>query len=160
MIPRVFDFSFIITFIDCTLVPWDPLSLLVVSLIPINGPHHWSILRWFSSMFDFNIFIHILEFILRLGWDGAQDPESCLIWLRLCGLICYSWLYTCLCYTYGCNHTMGLYIYDDPFISDGCVHTLDLRFTDDPSHLDGCAIPWIFSYSPYHLDGCIHIVDS
>ena len=33
----------------------------------------------------------------------------------------------------------GLYIYDDPSISDDCVHTLDIRFTDDPSYLYGAA---------------------
>lgn len=39
-----------------------------------------------------------------------------------------------------CDHTVGLYIYDDdPSISNGCFHALDLRFTDDPFHLDGCA---------------------
>ena len=30
-------------------------------------------------------------------------------------------------YTDGCDHTVGLYMYDDPSISGGCVHNLDLR---------------------------------
>lgn len=50
----------------------------------------------------------------------------------------------------GCDHTVGLYIYDDTSISGGCVHTLDLRFTDDPSHSDGCAhVVDLFTYSSF-----------
>ena len=121
---HVFEFGFIITFMDCTIVPWEPLSLLVVSLIPVNGPHHWPVIRWFSSMFDFNTFLHMLGFVRWSGRDGVQDPESCLFWLRLHGVICHSWLYTFLYYMNGCDHTVGLYIDDDPCYLDGCAHTM------------------------------------
>lgn len=140
MIPRVFDFSFVITFTNCTVVPWEPFPLWVVPLVHVNGLHQWPVRRWFSSMFDCDTFIHMLKFILWLGRDGVQDPESCMIWLRLQGVICYSWLYTCFFYTDGCDHTVWLYIYDnDTSILNGCVHTLDIRFTDVRSYLDGCA---------------------
>jgi len=139
MIPRVFDFGFFFTFMDCTVVPWGPLSLLVVPLVPINGPHHWPVIRWFYSIFDFDTFIRMLEFIIWSCWDGAQDLESCLIWLKLCGVVFYSWLYTCFSYADGCDHTVGLYTYDYPSILDGYVHTLGLRFIDDHFHLDGWA---------------------
>ena len=54
----------------------------------------------------------------------------------------------------------GLYIYDDPSISDGCIHALDLRLQMILLHWMDVPMPWIFSYSPYYLDGCIHTVDS
>jgi len=99
-------------------------------------------IRWFSSMFDFNTFICMLGFVHWSGQDEAQDPESCLLCLRLHGVLCYSWLYTCFYYTYGCDHTMRLYIHDDPCYLDGCAHTMDLLS------------------SLHHSDGCVHVIDS
>ena len=61
---------------------------------------------------------------------------------------------------YRCDHNVGLYIYDDPFILDGCVHTLDVRFTYDPSHSNGCTHTIDIFHIPYYPDGCVHTVDS
>ena len=46
------------------IVPWEPLSLLMVSLMPINKFHHWLVIRWLYCMFDFNSHIHMLELVL------------------------------------------------------------------------------------------------
>ena len=45
-------------------VPWDPLFLLVVSLVPIHNFHYWLVIKWFSCMFDFSSYIRMLEFVL------------------------------------------------------------------------------------------------
>ena len=60
--------------VDCALVPWGPLSLLVVSLASVNSFHHWLVIRRCSCMFDFSSHIHMLELVLCSGRDGAQDP--------------------------------------------------------------------------------------
>lgn len=160
MIPWVFNFSFIITFMNFTIVPWEPLSLWLVPLVLVNSSHQWPVIRWFSSMFNCDTFTHMLEFILWSSQDAVEDTESCLIWLRLRGVMCYSWLYRSCCYTDGCHHTMGLYIYDDPSISDSCIHALDLRLHMILLYWMVMPMAWVFSYSPYHPYGCIHTVDS
>jgi hypothetical protein len=33
--------------LDCTRVPWESLTLMVISLALVNGSHHWSIIKWF-----------------------------------------------------------------------------------------------------------------
>jgi len=142
VIPWVFELNFIIIFTDCSIVPWGVLSLLVVSLLSIKVTHHWLVIKWFSSMLDFNTFICLLEFKHSSGQDGAQDPESCLLWLKLHGVLFYSWLYTYFYYIDGCDHTMRLYIHNDPCYLDGYTHVNDLLF------------------SLHHLDGYFHAMDS
>jgi len=79
VISRVFDFSSFIHIPWIVLiVPWGPLSLLVVSLALVNSSHHRLVIKKISSMFDINTSIHMLEFVLLSGRVGAQDP-----WLRL-----------------------------------------------------------------------------
>lgn len=39
LISWVFDFIFVITFMDCIVVPWEPLSLWVIPLMPVNDLH-------------------------------------------------------------------------------------------------------------------------
>lgn len=71
----VFDFSFCIHIPWIVLiVPWGPLSLLVVSLTLVNSLHHWLVIKWLSSMFDINTSIRMLESILWSDHVGAQDP--------------------------------------------------------------------------------------
>ena len=80
MILRVFDISsFIHTPWIVPVVPWGPLSLLVVSLASVNSFHYWLVIRRCSCMFDFRSQIHMLELVLCLGRDGAQDPGLCLL---------------------------------------------------------------------------------
>ena len=55
------------------IVPWGPLSLLVVSLAIVNSSHHWLVIKRLSSMFDVNTSIHILGSILWSGHVWAQD---------------------------------------------------------------------------------------
>ena len=31
----------------CTRVPWESLTLMVISLALVNGLHHWSVIKWF-----------------------------------------------------------------------------------------------------------------
>jgi len=76
------------------LVPWEPLSLLVVSLTLVNGSHHWPVIKQLSSMFHFNMSIHVLDFVLWLSRVGAQDPGLISQKLRLWGEMIHSWLYT------------------------------------------------------------------
>ena len=33
--------------VDCTRVPWESLTLMVISLALVNGSHHWSVIKWF-----------------------------------------------------------------------------------------------------------------
>ena len=44
---------------------WDCLALL-------NDIHHWSVIQWFLSMFDINIFIHMVR-IVPLGFVAGED---------------------------------------------------------------------------------------
>ena len=67
----------------------EPLSLFVVSLAPVNEFHHWLVIRRFSCMFDFSSHIRMLEFVLCLGRDGAQDPGFCLIRSKLQDIFIY-----------------------------------------------------------------------
>ena len=90
------------------LVPSKPLSLLAVSLALVNGSHHWPVIKRLSSVFNFDTYIHMLEFVLWLGRVGALDPGLRLqkSWLR--GDVTWSCLYTCLFQMDGCDHTMSL----------------------------------------------------
>jgi len=45
-------------------VPLEPLTLLVVSLMLINSLHHWLVIKRFSTMLDFGTFIRMLEIVL------------------------------------------------------------------------------------------------
>lgn len=70
------------------MVPWEPLTLLVVSLMLVNCLHHWSVIKQFSSMLDLSTSIHILEIVL---WSvGIQDPIITLHKFGLSGLVCDS----------------------------------------------------------------------
>ena len=33
--------------VDCTRVPWESLTLMVISLALVNGSHHWPVIKWF-----------------------------------------------------------------------------------------------------------------
>jgi len=56
------------------IVPWGPLSLLVVSLTLVNNLHHWLVIEWLYSMFDINTSIFMQGFVPWSGCVGAQDP--------------------------------------------------------------------------------------
>ena len=32
--------------VDCTRVPWESLTLMVISLTLVNGSHHWLVIKW------------------------------------------------------------------------------------------------------------------
>ena len=55
----------------------------------VNSFHHWLVIRICSWMFDFDSCIHMLELVLFLDRDGAQDLGFCLLEsrLRFCGLL-------------------------------------------------------------------------
>jgi len=83
------------------IVPWGPLSLLVVSLGLVSSSHHWLVIKRLSSMFDVNTSIHMLWYVLWLGrvgecknldsddkslackvvWHGYDDMHVSLRWL-------------------------------------------------------------------------------
>ena len=74
VIPGVFDISSFIHILWTMFpVPWEPLSLLVVYLALVNGSHHWLVIKWLLSMFDFNTFIRMLEFVL---WSGRLECKT------------------------------------------------------------------------------------
>ena len=50
------------------------MSLLVVYIVLVNSLRHWLVIKKFSSMFDVNTSIHMLEFVLLSSRVGAQDP--------------------------------------------------------------------------------------
>lgn len=158
VISQVFDFSsFIHILWFVLLVPWEPLSLLVVSLALVNGPHHWPVIKRLSSMFDFNTSIHMFGFVLWLGCVGVQDRGLRLQKSRLQGDVTWSCWYTCLSQMDGCDHTMSCYMWSFSLL-DGCDHTLVSIWSP---LLDGCAHaldPFTWSLSiwlhPYH-DSCI-----
>ena len=33
--------------VDCTRIPWESLTSMVISLALINSSHHWSVIKWF-----------------------------------------------------------------------------------------------------------------
>lgn len=122
------------------IVPWEPLSLLVVSLIYVNVLHYSQVIRWFSIMFEFNTFICMLEFRDWWGRDGAQDPGFCLIESRLHGVMSYTWLYTFSLWMDCCDHIVGPYSWSflfgwwQPYC--GSIHMI-------PSIQMDTSIPWI-----------------
>lgn len=152
VISSVFEFS---SFIQIPwivlLVPWEPLSLLVVSLTLVNGPHNWPVIKRLSNMFNFNTSIHMLEFLLWLGHVGAQEPGLKLQKSRLQGDVTWWCWYTFLSHMDGWNHTMSCYMWSFSLL-DACDHTLVSIWS---SLLDGCA----HALDPFtwSLSGCMHL---
>lgn len=56
---------------ECIVVPWESLSLSVISLVSINNLHHWLVIRWCLPMFDLRSHFHMVRLILEwmIGWD-------------------------------------------------------------------------------------------
>jgi hypothetical protein len=50
--------------LDCTRVPWESLTLMVISLTLVNGYSLMTGNQVVSTMFDFNTCIHMVRFVL------------------------------------------------------------------------------------------------
>ena len=61
---------------DCTRVPWESLTSLVISLALINGCHHWPIIKWFLPCSTSKHCNHMDRIILFGRRD--KDPRSLL----------------------------------------------------------------------------------
>ena len=152
VISWVFDFSSCIHISWIVLiVPWGPLSLLVVSLALVNILHHWLVIKQLSSMFDVNRSIHMLRSVVWLGHVGAQDPDSDHIGLG-CKVVWHGlWWYACIFQMVGCDQTMSYHMWSFSLLG-GCDHTLVSLWS---SLTEGCAHTWIHLHD-HSLDGCIH----
>ena len=62
--------------VDCTRVPWESLTSMLISLALVNGSHHWPVIKWFlpCSTWDH---CHDVDRIVLCGRWG-KDP-SCLL---------------------------------------------------------------------------------
>ena len=95
MILRVFDTSSLIHTLQIVpIVPWGPLSLLVVPLASVNSFHYWLVIRRSSCMFDFNSYIHMLELVLLFGsrwsarpWILSVGIQAMILWIIVTWLI-------------------------------------------------------------------------
>ena len=125
-------------------VPWEPLTLWVVSLALVNGSHHWLVIKWFSSMFDFNTSIHMLEFVLWSGGVGAQDPGLQSQKSRLQRVMSHSWLYTWFLRRMAAPMPWIYFIWS--LHLDGYVHVED-PFKWSSSWWIAAPIPWIRVFS-------------
>ena len=57
--------------VDCTRVPWESLTLMVISLALVNGSHHWPIIKWFLQCSTSDHCNHMDRIILC----GRQDED-------------------------------------------------------------------------------------
>lgn len=112
------------------IVPWEPLSLLVASLFPVNSLQNWPVIKWFYIIFDFDTCIHMLEFVHLSGRDKTQDPVFYLIKSRFHGVMSYSWLYT----------SFPLYGWLRPY--HGSIYMILFIRMD-------ATIPWIHTHDPF-----------
>ena len=125
-------------------VPWEPLTLWVVSLALLNDSHHWTIIKWFSIMFNFNTSIHMLEFVLWSGGVGAQDPGLQSQKSRLQWVMSHSWLYTWFLRRMAAPMPWIYFIWS--LHLDGYVHVED-PFTWSFFWWIAATIPWIHVFS-------------
>ena len=57
--------------LECTSVPWESLSSLVISLVFVNGIHQWPVMKWFLPCLTSVPLFTWLELYL---WDWDEDP--------------------------------------------------------------------------------------
>jgi hypothetical protein len=75
MIPWMFDFGSFSHSLDCTRVPWESLTSLVISLALVNDLPHWSVIKWFlPCSTSKHLFTWLDSYYIRigtktLGWD-------------------------------------------------------------------------------------------
>ena len=67
---------------DCTRVPWESLAFMVISLVLVNGSHHWLVIKWFLPCSTSNISIHMDR--IALSWEQDEDPRCSLSINLLC----------------------------------------------------------------------------
>ena len=65
--------------VNCTVVPWGSLSLLVIPLAPINSSHHWLVIRRCLSMFDSRTFFTWIDLYFGQRLEDFEDPGSSFI---------------------------------------------------------------------------------
>jgi hypothetical protein len=58
--------------LDCTRVPWESLTSLVISLTLVNGFTSMTGNQVVSTMFDIKTSIHMARFVPHQDWD--EDP--------------------------------------------------------------------------------------
>ena len=58
--------------VDCTRVPWESLTLMVISLALVNGSHHWPVIKLFLPCLNLDHCNH-MDRILPCG-RGDEDP--------------------------------------------------------------------------------------
>ena len=94
MILRVFDTNSLIhTPWIVPIVPWGPLSLLVVPLTSVNSFHYWLVIRRCSCMFDFSSRIRMLGLVLFSGRiDSRPRTQLTYVWAAWIGFIIITWL--------------------------------------------------------------------
>jgi len=61
--------------VNCTVVPWGSLPLSVIPLTLVNNLHHWLVIRWCLSMFDFKTSIHMDRLVHRVNIEQVWRPQ-------------------------------------------------------------------------------------
>ena len=57
--------------VDCTRVPWESLTLMVISFALVNGSHHWPVIKWFLPCSTSDHCNHMD----RMALCGTQDED-------------------------------------------------------------------------------------
>ena len=91
--------------LDCTVVPWFPFSLSVGDLASINSIHQWPVIRWWTTMFDLDTFIHIIGHVLIAvcvedfpNWWHSTYATSLIVPVFM--IFWLSWLDSNICQTF------------------------------------------------------------
>lgn len=79
-IPQIFDFnSFFHISLECTTVPWEPSSLLVISLAFVNSIYQWPVIKQFitcSTSTSFFTLLQLYYLVLRwIPWVAHLPPQ-------------------------------------------------------------------------------------
>ena len=82
--------------VDCTMVPWESLTLNMISLTLINGSHRWSVIKWFLPCSNsVHLFTWIESYFLESEMKtlGVHWAFICYVFLPLgCdGMFCMSY---------------------------------------------------------------------
>ena len=86
--------------VDCTRVPWESLTLMVISLALVNGSHHWLVIKWFLPCSTSDHCNHMDRIVLC----GRQDEDpghlfksAHCFFLRLrWSFVCLAWIHICM----------------------------------------------------------------
>ena len=78
--------------VDCTRVPWESFTSMVISLALVNGSHHWSVIKWFlpCSTSDHCNHMDIIVLFGRQDEDPGYLFKACIAFPHVAMDFCIS----------------------------------------------------------------------